>query len=178
MTYASKTQSGVTIIELLIGLLVLSLLLGLGVPAFRAFLANTQTRNAADAILNGLQLARAEAIRHNKPVQFQLGTLSEWTVSVVNPYEKLQYRPKEEGSPNTQVQVSPGGTNTVTFSGLGGTTSNGDGSLPLTQVDVSNNVSMPGLRALRITISPSGGARMCDPPTNSPALPAGDPRSC
>ena len=178
MTHASKIQPGFTIIELLISLVVLSLLLGLGLPAFRAFLANSQTRNAADAVLNGLQLARAEAIRHNKPVQFQLGTRSEWTVSVVNPYEKLQYRPKEDGSPNTQVQVTPGGTNTVTFNGMGGTTSNNDASPSLTQLDLSNNVSMPGLRALRIVISPSGGARMCDPPTNSPALPAGDPRSC
>jgi type IV fimbrial biogenesis protein FimT len=178
MTRALKHQWGVTLIELLIGLAVLSLLLGLGVPAFRAFLANTQTRNAADAILNGIQLARAEAIKHNKPVQFQLGTQTEWTVSVVNPAQQVQYRPKEEGSPNAVVTVTPGGADTLTFNGLGGTTTNNDNSFTVTQIDITNNLSMSGLRALRIVISPSGGSRMCDPPTNTPALPTGDPRSC
>ena len=178
MTRTSKTQSGVTLIELLIGLVVLSLLLGLGVPAFRTWIQNTQIRTAADALLNGLQVARAEAIRHNRLVQFQLGNQTEWSVSTVAvPPEQLQYRPNTEGTTSTAVTVTPGGATTVTFNSMGGTVANNDTSQTITAIDIrSSNLS--SARTLRIVVSPSGAARMCDPPTNVPALPAGDPRAC
>jgi type IV fimbrial biogenesis protein FimT len=65
---------GFTLIELGIGLAVLGILLSLALPAFRTFLQNTQIRNAAEATLAGLNLARTEAIRRNTSVRFQLVT--------------------------------------------------------------------------------------------------------
>ena len=66
------SQRGFTIIEVMISLVVLGVLLALGAPGFVEWLQNQQIRAAAEATLNGLQVARAEAVRRNTPVRFQL----------------------------------------------------------------------------------------------------------
>src|SRR6267143_782966 len=65
-------QRGFTIIEVLITLAVLGVLLALGVPGFVEWLQNQQIRAASEATVNGLQVARGEAVRRNTPVRFQL----------------------------------------------------------------------------------------------------------
>ncbi|HYS50631.1 MAG TPA: GspH/FimT family pseudopilin, partial [Burkholderiales bacterium] len=66
------SQRGFTIVEVLISLVVLGVLLALGTPGFVEWLQNQQIRAAAEATLNGLQVARGEAVRRNTPVRFQL----------------------------------------------------------------------------------------------------------
>src|SRR5260221_13335306 len=66
------SQRGFTIIEVMITLAVIGVLLGLGAPGFIEWLQNQQIRAAAEATLNGLQVARGEAVRRNTPVRFQL----------------------------------------------------------------------------------------------------------
>ena len=65
-------QRGFTIIEVMITLVVIGVLLALGVPGFVEWLQNQQIRAAAEATLNGLQVARGEAVRRNTPVRFQI----------------------------------------------------------------------------------------------------------
>lgn len=67
----------------MIGLAILALLLSAGVPGFATFMQNSRIRNAAESIQNGLNMARAEAVRRNTNVQFVLGTASSWTVECV-----------------------------------------------------------------------------------------------
>jgi type IV fimbrial biogenesis protein FimT len=61
-----------SLIELMIGLVVLGVLLGLGIPAFTTMLQNLQIRTAAEAVVSGLQTARNESVRRNTNVRFQL----------------------------------------------------------------------------------------------------------
>jgi type IV fimbrial biogenesis protein FimT len=176
----TPAQRGVTIIELLIGIVVLGMLIGVGVPAFRTWMQNSQIRTAADGVLNGLQLARTEAVRRNKPVEFRLDGGTNWTVSQVSPRTELQKREGDEGSSRALLAVLPGGS-LVTFSPIGVPlqTNPADGSAPFTQIDVNTSVpDVSGVRTLRIVISTSGSVRMCDPPTNDPPLAADDPRRC
>jgi len=65
-------QLGLNLIEVMISLAVLSILIGLGAPGFVEWLQNQQIRAAAEATLNGLQVARGEAVRRNTPVRFAL----------------------------------------------------------------------------------------------------------
>jgi len=74
-------QRGFTIIEVMITLVVIGVLLALGTPGFVEWLQNQQIRAAAEATLNGLQVARGEAVRRNTPVRFQL--VSDLTSSCV-----------------------------------------------------------------------------------------------
>jgi type IV fimbrial biogenesis protein FimT len=171
-----KRQSGVTIIELLIGVTLLALLMGIGVPTFRLWLQNSQIRTAADGVINGVQLARAEAIRRNRPVEFVLRDGTNWSVVLVNPRTTLQDRTGDEGSKKATLTVQPGGADRVTFNPIGAPASNNqDGSFPIQQIDITGTQGLTGMRALRIVVSVSGSVRMCDPDSN---LPAGDPRRC
>ena len=63
---------GATLIELMIGLAVLALLVGIGVPAFQTMMKNYQIRTTAESLVSGLQTARTEAVRRNTSVRFQL----------------------------------------------------------------------------------------------------------
>jgi len=177
---------GVTLIELLIGLAIVAALLSLAVPSFRVFMQNSEIRNAADATLNGMQLARAEAIRRNKPVQFQLKTGSGWQVTIVKPSATdmatvcpggapctIQTRASKEGSAHVNVAATPGGAYAVTFDAMGGPTTNADGSLAINSLQFTSQVSDPAIRSLNVVVSLSGTIRMCDP-----QVPASDPRSC
>lgn len=108
-----KNQRGVSLIELIIGIVVLSLVLALGMPSFSAWVQNTQTRTAAESILNGLQLARNEAVRRNANVRFSLTNGSgkvAWQVGCVDVRddcpEKIQERLADEGGVNARVGVS------------------------------------------------------------------------
>jgi prepilin-type N-terminal cleavage/methylation domain-containing protein len=62
-------RAGFTIIELMITLAVLGVLLALGMPSISSWLQNTQIRTAAEGMVSGLQLARAEALRRNANVR-------------------------------------------------------------------------------------------------------------
>jgi len=59
----ARRQQGVTLIELMVGIAILATLLAMGIPAFTGWIQDTQVRTAAESILNGLQTARAEAVR-------------------------------------------------------------------------------------------------------------------
>ena len=89
-------QAGMTLIELMIGIVLLAILLALGAPTFFRWTQNSQIRNAAEAVQNGLTLARAEAVRRNTTVRFQLVTTTtaacalsptgaNWVVSLDSP---------------------------------------------------------------------------------------------
>ncbi|MGQ0545942.1 MAG: GspH/FimT family pseudopilin [Betaproteobacteria bacterium] len=139
-------QAGVSLIELMVGLAIAAFLLFLGVPEFANFLQNTQIRNAAETTLAGMTLAKAEAVRRNAPVRFQLvsdltagctvsgaalsnSTALSWVVSLENPAGACNVAPSDtapqivqkksaaEGSRN--VLVSTTGAPTLTFNGLG-----------------------------------------------------------
>jgi type IV fimbrial biogenesis protein FimT len=63
-----------TMIELAIGLSIVAILMAAGMPSFSAWMHNSKIRTTAEAIQSGLQVARAEAVRRNALVRFQLTT--------------------------------------------------------------------------------------------------------
>ena len=147
-----RAQAGISLIELMIGLTIAAFLLFLGVPEFSNFLQNTQIRNAAETTLAGLTLARAEAVRRNAPVRFQLvsdltsgcavsttalnnSSALSWVVSLADPAgacdvapgdaapQIVQKKSAAEGSRN--VLVTTIGAPALTFNGLGRVSSAG-----------------------------------------------------
>jgi type IV fimbrial biogenesis protein FimT len=176
MLTPTRRQTGVTIIELLIAIVLLSLLVGIGVPTFRSWIQNSQIRTGADAVIGGIQLARAEAIRRNKPVEFILREGTNWEVVLVSPRTTLQERTGSDGSRNAVFEVEPGGADRITFNPIGApAATNQDGSAPIREIAISSSQDVTGLRELNIVISVSGSIRMCDP---DPNLLADDPRRC
>ncbi len=120
MLRAHAPQSGFTVVEVLVSLTVLSVLLMLGAPAFSEWLQNQQIRSAADAALNGLQVARAEGVRINGPVRFQFvsdltsscaltndpQTAPNWVVSLRDPTGKCDVKSDPSDPANPQIVQS------------------------------------------------------------------------
>jgi type IV fimbrial biogenesis protein FimT len=184
-------SSGFTLIELMITITIFGLALSLGIPSYRTWIQNTQIRNAAESIANGIQLARAEAVKCNASVAFALGAATSWTITHVSNCgtdpkaaagTTLESRSSGEGSKNATVPphgaVDKDGNDasTITFSSLGTViATNADNSTPLAKIDLTSSVSSADLRDLRVAIGLGGNARVCDPQFNSSST---DPRKC
>jgi len=183
----------------MVGIIIVSLLFALAARNYSGWIQNQQIRTAAEAILNGIQVTRSEAVKNNGRARFVLCGLptSSWEVLAVSATAaapvaslacgagsnaaageiRVQERSGQEGSRFAQVAVNNGAIgvttiNTVTFNSFGRVVANADGSAAITQLDVS---TLTGDRPLRITLGAAGNTRMCDP---SPLLPATDPRHC
>lgn len=59
---------GVTLIELLVAMSVLSILLAVGVPSFSQFTVNTRLNSYANTMFSHMALARSEAVKRNMRV--------------------------------------------------------------------------------------------------------------
>ncbi|HSI44464.1 MAG TPA: GspH/FimT family pseudopilin [Methylotenera sp.] len=174
---ASKFKNqGVTLIELIVGIAIISIITSIAVPSFQSMLLNSQIRNAAESVANGLQKARGEAVSRNTNVTFVLGaaatgTQSSWTVNVVNPASTIASRDSSEGSVNVTRTALPATATTVTFNNLGGVVANADATATLSQIDF---YAVGSNRNLRITIGGGGNTKMCDPNLAS----GSSPRAC
>lgn len=192
-------QRGFSLIELMVGIVIVGVLFMLGARSYSGWMQNQQIRTAAESILNGIQITRSEAVKNNGRARFVLCGLpaSSWEVLAASAAAaapaaslacgagstaaageiRVQERSSQEGSRSAQVAINGAaiGVTTVTavtFNSFGRVVANADGSASITQVDVS---SPAGDRPLRITVGAGGNTRMCDP---SPLLSATDPRHC
>jgi type IV fimbrial biogenesis protein FimT len=68
----NRIHSGFSLIELIVGLAILASLMALGLPQYATFIANSRLRATAEGITNGLNLARAEAVKRNARVELVL----------------------------------------------------------------------------------------------------------
>ncbi len=192
-------MDGFSLIEMMMALVLVALFLTMGVPAFAQFLQNTQIRNAAETTLAGINLARAEAIRRNAAVRFQLvsdlssgcgvsAAALNWVVSLSDPSGACDVQPSEtvaplivqkksarEGTSNAVVGTTGGAT--LVFNGLGRVSGAG-----ITQLSFSNTSgtcehldAVNGtMRCLQIRVSTGGQTKMCDPKV----VDTTDPRHC
>lgn len=173
LSCSRKSSVGFTLIELAVVVAVLGILVTVAVPSFRAMLINSQVRNAAESIANGLQKARGEAVARNRNVQFILGADSSWRVQLVDGTE-IESRLASEGSRDvTRVALASDLTTpatTATFSGMGGIVANPGSPTPpiLSRI----NLTAPNAtRNLRVTIGAGGNAKMCNPSLASGSSP-------
>lgn len=196
----SRRSRGFTMIELMIGVTIIGVLLALALPSFTAMLQSARMNAAARSYQSGLQVARAEAIRRNLPVEFVLtdtatnaadlaNTVSgsnsgkNWVVRTtqqgVTGFVVVESKAAREGA-STGITVSGSASagafdGIVTFNGFGGTTTG------LTySIDVANPaggdcaVASGPMRCPRIRVSPGGQVAMCDPAVTD----ASDTRKC
>ena len=192
-----QRQSGVSLIELLIGIAIFGVLIALGAPAYRTWLQNAQIRTAADSIQSGLQVAKIEAIRRNVRMRFALwddtNSTSSWRVCTYNVADPkcliastvVQSRTGSEGSANVQIGADDVLGNLLTplnpGDGLPGSISFDQfGRVPLApggdlvRIDVRNpKISASDERRLDLLVNSSGQIRFCDPKLSLATNPQG-----
>ena len=185
-----------TLIELMVGIAIVAVLFAVAAPSFGTWIQGAKIRTSAEAIQNGLTLARAEAVRRDATVRFQLtDTLdnncalstsgTNWVISQDDPSGACQNDFSDTVAPRL-IQTRPGGSgsqnaivaadqSTIIFNGLGRVT-------PLPAGNININISNPvggacapagPMHCLRVVVSPGGQVRMCDPMFASP-----DPQGC
>jgi type IV fimbrial biogenesis protein FimT len=67
-THTQRPQKGVTLLELMVGIAVFAVLVGLGVPSFFEIINNNRTTTQANELVAALNLARSEAVKRGNPV--------------------------------------------------------------------------------------------------------------
>lgn len=198
MLASRHRRSGFSLVELLIGMAITMMAMAWGLPAFMLWLQNSQTRTAAESVQNGLQLARAEAVRRNAVVRFNLTSSTgqvAWSVGCVSVTADcpatIQSRTAAEGTVNARIGISTqaipnpvpaGHFNTAISAGTGlpaGVSFDGVGRVPsanagtdITRVDVTNTASSSARRMV-VTIGTGGQVKMCDPALSLAANPRG-----
>lgn len=118
MLNPTHSQRGVSLVELAVGLVIIGLLLALAAPNYAVWIQNTKIRGTAEAILNGLQLARTEAVRRNTLIRLTLtDTLTaacaaatdgtNWVVSFDDPTGLCDSAPLTDATDASDVVASP-----------------------------------------------------------------------
>lgn len=171
--------AGFTLIELLVALTIAAILLVLAAPLYTTWVADNQISNGAQLVADGLRTAQGEAIKRNAQVQLVLNSTTGtggWTVQTECDGTVLQRGYFSQGADKVAFAVTPAGSTTVTFTGLGQVAAlKCDGTAlpaPFTDVDVTSALS--GTRALRVTVGGGRtGIKLCDPNLTTP-----DPQAC
>lgn len=208
MLIRSESQSGFTLIELVITLAIVGILLALAMPGFSAWMQNVQIRNTAESFVNGLQIAKSQAVRSNSNVQFIVTDSNPVAASVTSVVAAanggnwlvrelqtdaagvivmnfIQGRPRAEGSANATVAS---GLACFEFTPLGrlNLTPNAPCAAPAGLADangnfviaVDNSSSYTGKRPMQINVSLGGQVLMCDPDATAKAANPNNPQFC
>lgn len=183
----TPAMRGWSLVELLIGMSIFALLAALSAPNISAWVNNTRIRTVAESFQNGLQFARAEAVRRNTTVSFYmvdnvsdtcaLGTGGSWVVSLSSPVgacassaDVLQRYSNTDGGQGISID-SP--QTVITFNGFGRVTT-GANSICVGKTDPSPGcVALDPERQLAVQVTPGGQIRMCNM-----SRPEGDPQKC
>lgn len=188
-------QFGFSLVELMIAVVVMGILAAAALPSYQSWLENTQIRTAAESVQNGLQLARAEAARHNSSVSFTL-TGNDWSIGLLamgaasgvfyTPAATVQSRKGTEGSKHAVITATPAtvtynATNFtgVAFNGLGRMCSTPASSVTFAVTNPTGGacatpLNSNGMRCLNVVVEPGGKIKMCDPELNG----SGNPQAC
>lgn len=199
-----RIHRGFSLIELIVGLAILGLLMALGLPQYATFISNARLRATTEGITNGLNLARAEAVKRNtrvelvftddEPIEPLVNTVvasttgPNWVVRAWVPatssYDFIEGKLGAEGSGKTGasgVTVATVTTGiydgTVTFTGFGALNSAQPISFQVTfpTAGACDTVATQGpLRCLNVNVTPGGQIRICDPKITT----AKDTRAC
>ncbi len=165
---AWRAGRGFSLIELMVTVAVLVVGLALAAPTLSTQIANYRLRSAAEGVINGLNYARAEAVRRNSNVSFTLNSDGAgWTVAQVSPATTLQSRANGDAPGVTAASTTSSLSVTFTPTGLVDTSGT-----RLSQINLSTSAANAETR--RIDIFGGGLIRVCNPSVTT----VGDPRRC
>lgn len=183
-------DKGFSAVEMLVVIAIMAILAAIAAPSFRAMLLNIQIRSAAESINNGIQLAKAEAVRRNVAVRFTMTSINGvgWTVGCQTPIADgngdgvedcpaaIQSKSAGDSTKAAILTITPAAADTLTFNGLGRVMPNIDASISIATVDIDVATSdLPAAESKDLRIMINGGAvRLCDPNV----LTTGDARGC
>lgn len=200
---STSRQKGFSMVEIAVTLAVLGILLAAAMPSMGTWMANARIRNTAESINEGLQKARAEAVRRNQPVTFWMvsgadpqnlgndcvlsATGGSWVVSLADPSSLCATAPSSTTAPQIVASraVGDGGSGvsvsakqrdnaTDATSVTFNAFGQATGAAPIGTISITSASGGADLRQYRVVISSAGRTLMCDQAISD----ATDPRHC
>lgn len=164
-----RNSTGFTLLESMIVVAILAITAAIAMPSLSSLLANFRIRSNAEAMLNGLKLSRAEAVRLNTKVIFTRNG-SGWTIAVVSPARTLQSRPASESGSGVSV-TSLNSQDSVVFR-PDGRVDNFSATTNLSRLELKSGTANTDV--LRVNLQAGGLVQMC----NAAITTTNDPRRC
>jgi type IV fimbrial biogenesis protein FimT len=183
-----------SLVEIAIALAIIGIIMAMVAPTMGNWIQNTYLRNSAESVLNGVQVARLESLKRNRPVAFVAtdANSTAWQVCVYDVIADkcstaadaiIASKDAQESSQNTTVGVDTsltdtsvalaGGTNVpniVVFDSFGRLYTNPNPNVM--RIDVRNSKATDE-RRLVILINTGGQIRLCDPKLSKATNPQG-----
>ncbi|MGB7195057.1 MAG: GspH/FimT family pseudopilin [Collimonas pratensis] len=171
VTLSPCSTRGFSLIELMVTIAVAAILMTVALPSFTNWIQNVKVRSTAEALQNGMRLAKTEAVRRSRLVDFRITaatpakdaatskTGSNWyvqqTATLLAADSDLYLQGSSLAGANANVTVK-GDVDTLTFTSLGRIN---NASAASYQFNITNS----GDRPLRVVVTQSGQIHMCDP---------------
>ena len=153
-------MAGITLVELMVTLAVAAIIMGIAMPSFTGLVNGSRLTAQANELVTGIQLARSEAIRLNRSVDFcgstdgtSCAAGGDWTQWLVLGVADNQILHSGEVNPSTRVW---GDVSNLTFRS-DGLARLADGTLANTDLFVCMPVSRPTENIRQLAVS--GGSR-------------------
>jgi type IV fimbrial biogenesis protein FimT len=120
MSARRRLARGFTLVEIMVGLAILSVMLAVGVPSMRSWMTSSSALAAAEFYAEGLKMARSEAVKRNAVTRLTLvegesEAQMGWTVDLCVPTPEALCT-DESGSWSTTSSVAAGANATDFFS--------------------------------------------------------------
>lgn len=196
-------QRGFSMIEIAVTLAIMGILMASAMPSLGNWMANARIRNTAESIQEGLQKARAEAVRRNQSVTFWMVTTADpkvlsddctlsatggsWVVSLTDPTSHCSVAPSPDTAPQIVAArpIGEGGAGVTvrakqrdTTTDATSVTFNAFGQVanagPIGVISVNDGSADNERRRYRILVSSGGRSLVCDETVDSTT----DPRHC
>lgn len=176
---------GFSFIELVVVIAIFAVVASMAMPYMEELRVRMKVRSTAEAFNQGLQLARAEAIKRNDRIEFNIVSATGWAVcpstsTTCSTAATIQSKAAPESSAGVAVTVnscSDGTPTKVTFTGMGrqyvdssGAYKNPDGTVEFCSLDFSASATS---RTYKVVIAPVGMVKLCNP-----SLAAGSVGAC
>jgi type IV fimbrial biogenesis protein FimT len=198
---SSRIQRGVTLVEVAVVMVIMGIMFAYALPELRSWMRSLKVRNAGESVLNGLNIARMEALKRNGAVAFWLvsdanpaptnacvrsSSSAQWVVAINDPAGKCgaglgtdaaplllsRSKAQEYSSKLTVVAKDASGTAVDRVAFNGlGQVQQVAGVPSIQTVDITSTET--GARRLRVVVESGGAVRLCDRD-----VAAGDPRAC
>jgi type IV fimbrial biogenesis protein FimT len=141
---ARRTGRGFTLVEIMVGLAILSILLSIAVPGMKSWLTSTSAAGAAEFYVEGFKLARAEAVKRNAVTRLVLTQNAktkqlDWQIDLCTP-----------------MSVAPCGAGVGTWSTTSATNGNANAADFKSIARKADN--LPGTGVLKLTVAPASAS--------------------
>lgn len=157
-TITPSTQTGFTLVELMITIVVVAILMAIGIPSFLQTLDKRRLVGAADNLLANLRYAQSESIKTNTQITVSFTEGANWSYVVNSSPTKTTTGSDYQGTSITVATIGSITYNPLTFDPKRGTMVQA----PVAAASLITITSALGLQ-LGLEVSPLSHMRICTP---------------